>query len=570
METLILIGLVSGIVTALSPCVLPVLPVVLVAATNPADATGDANVVSTAAARRRPFVVIAGLLTSFTVFTLLGSALLTLLGLPQDFLRWAGITVLALAGLGLIIPAFGELIERPFARIPMRRLNRNGGGFTLGLGLGLVFVPCAGPVLAAITVLSASGSIDVRLIALTVSFAIGVAIPLLAFALAGQRIGERIKAFRTHAPAVRRVSGGILLFMAIAISFNVTEVLQRFVPSYVSAVQEKVEDSDSARDALGSLNGAANVASFDDCSNSPDKLANCGPARDFVGINQWLGTPGNKALSLAELKGKVVLVDFWTYSCINCQRTIPKIAAWQTAYEQAGLQVVGVHTPEFPFEREVQNVKRGATDLGVNYPIAVDNDYETWTAYGNRYWPAHYLVDSQGRVRQVHYGEGKYGETEQLIRELLVQANPSVQLPPPTAAADSQLTAGRTPETYLGSNRMRGVANIDVVEGKATVYSAPNVLRRDQFAFDGTWSIEPQYAQAGPNAAIRQRSYAAKSYAVVAGTGRVDVKVNGQLTRQVTVSGNPRLYPLTDGDAREADVELRLTPGLQVYALTFG
>ena len=566
MEALILIGLISGIVTALSPCVLPVLPVVLVAATNPAD-EGAAN---TAAARRRPFIVIAGLLTSFTVFTLLGGAALTLLGLPQDFLRWAGIIVLAVAGLGLLIPQFGELIERPFARVPMRHLNRNGGGFTLGLGLGLVFVPCAGPVLAAITVLSATGSIDLRLVALTVSFAAGVSIPLLAFALAGQRIGERIKAFRTHAPAVRRASGAILLVMAFAISFNVTETLQRFVPGYVAAVQERVEDSDAARDALGSLTGATSVASFDECSKEAGTLRECGTAPEFAGIQQWFNTPGDKPLSLAGLKGKVTLVDFWTYSCINCQRTVPKIAGWQSAYANSGLQVVGVHTPEFPFEREVANVKRGAADLGVNYPVAIDNGYETWTAYGNRYWPAHYLIDATGQVRQVHYGEGKYAETEQLIRELLIQANPGVELPPQTGAADSDLTKDRTPETYLGANRMEGIANGPVAEGEAKVYVAVESLPRDQFALSGQWTVEPQFSLAGADATLKARTYAAKSYAVLAGTGVVEVLVDGQPTREFTVSGTPRLYPLVDGEAREADVELRFTSGLQIYALTFG
>lgn len=566
MEALILIGLISGIVTALSPCVLPVLPVVLVAATNPAD-EGAAN---SAAARRRPFIVIAGLLTSFTVFTLLGGALLTLLGLPQDFLRWAGIIVLAIAGLGLLIPQIGELIERPFARVPMRRLNRNGGGFTLGLGLGLVFVPCAGPVLAAITVLSATGSIDLRLVALTVSFAVGVSIPLLAFALAGQRIGERIKAFRTHAPAVRRVSGGILLVMAVAISFNVTETLQRLVPGYVTTVQERVENSDAARDALGSLSGATNVASFDACSRDAGRLQDCGAAPEFAGISAWFNTPNNQPLTLAGQRGKVTLVDFWTYSCINCQRTVPKIAGWQSAYSAAGLQVVGVHTPEFPFEREVANVKRGAAELGVNYPVAVDNGYETWTAYGNRYWPSHYLIDATGEVRQVHYGEGKYAETEQLIRELLIQANPNVELPPPTAAADSELTAGRTPETYLGANRMQGIVNGPVTEGTATTYTPPTSIERDKFALVGQWTVKPQFSQAGSGAAIRQRTFAAKSYAVLAGSGTVEVIVDGEPTKTFEVSGTPRLYPLTDSEPREADVELRFTPGLQVYALTFG
>lgn len=308
MEALVLIGLVAGIVTALSPCVVPVLPVVLVVASSPADEqTADSGAV-----RRRPFVVIAGLLTSFTVVTFLGSASLTLLGLPQDFLRWTGIAVLAIASLGLLIPRIGELSERPFARIPMRHLNRNGGGFTLGLGLGLVLLPCAGPVLAAITVLGASGSIDLRLVALTASFAVGVSIPLLAFALAGQPIGERIKAVRTYAPVIRRFSGAVLFVMAVTLSFNVTEAMQRYVPGEVTGAK-KGWKTPIPRNAFGSVSGATSVAAFDESSKDPNRLQYCGPASEFAGIDQWFNTPDDKPLTLSELRGKVTLVDFLTY-----------------------------------------------------------------------------------------------------------------------------------------------------------------------------------------------------------------------------------------------------------------
>ncbi len=574
--TLVLIGLLSGIVTALSPCVLPVLPVVLVAANSGATDEDER------ARRLRPFIVIAGLLTSFAVFTLLGSAALSLLGLPQDLLRWVGLIILAAAGLGLIVPAFGDLIEKPFARIPMRKLDREGGGFVLGLGMGLVFVPCAGPVLAAITVLSATGHIDLRLVVLTLSFTAGVAIPLLAFALAGQRVGERIRGFRERASTVRKVSGAILMVTALALAFNVTDVVQRYVPGYVSALQDTIEGNNSAKNALDGLHGPSGTIaaatdpsigpsrSFDDCSNDPAVLANCGLAPEFTGVTSWLNTPGNKPLTLAQLRGKVVLVDFWTYSCINCQRTLPSIEAWNKAYSDKGLVIVGVHTPEFPFERVVGNIQSNAQDLGVTYPIAVDNDYKTWNAYNQQYWPAHYLIDRNGIVRQVHYGEGEYSETENLIRQLLSQSATPVSLPGQTAGTDQSLTDGRTPETYVGAQRMTHNANDTIQTGRSANYSIPNDLRRDNFGLGGTWTVNAESATSGNDAELRFHYFASNAHLVLGGHGTLTVSVNGEPSKTLSIDGAPKLYTLTEGAPRDATMTLKFTPGIDAYAFTFG
>ena len=236
MLTLVLIGLLSGVVTGLSPCVLPVLPVVL-----GASATGPEGPSS----RTRPFVIIAGLVTSFALATLAGSALLNLLGLPQDLLRWLGIAVLVVVGLGLLFPPIGRVLERPFARIPQRALNREGSAFVLGMSFGLVFVPCAGPVLAAITVLSATGGFGAGLIVLTASFAIGVALPLLGFAIAGQRMAERIRSVRGRTQTLRKVVGAVMVVTAVALSLNLTDSIQRYVPGYVALVQDRIEGTDN-------------------------------------------------------------------------------------------------------------------------------------------------------------------------------------------------------------------------------------------------------------------------------------------------------------------------------------
>ena len=439
MLTLLVIGLLSGIVTGLSPCVLPVLPGVLATSALPSD--GAAGAAGQAPDRRRPFVIVAGLVTSFAALTLLGGALISALGLPADLLRNVGIAMLLVVGVGLLVPAVGHVLERPFARFSRVSPRRGGSAFVLGATFGLVFVPCAGPVLAAITVLGAANELPFGLVVLTLAFAIGVAIPLLAFAVTGQRMTERIGALRRRLPVIRRVTGGVLVATALAITVGVADQAQRLVPDYAAAVQRAIEDSDEAQAALGDLDpseeedaavpAAADIEvdvdrlgpaiSFNECESDPSQLANCGPARPFVGIQEWLNTPGNQPLTIEALRGKVVLIDFWTFSCINCQRTLPYLTDWDAKYRNDGLVIVGVHSPEFAYEHEVPNVIERSAELGVTYPIAIDNDFRTWRAYNQRYWPAQYLVDKNGVVRQVHYGEGAYAETEALIQRLLEQ-----------------------------------------------------------------------------------------------------------------------------------------------------
>ena len=439
MLTLVVIGLLSGVVTALSPCVLPVLPGVLSTSALPAEAP-DAG---TPPDRRRPFVIVAGLVTSFAALTLLGGALLSALGLPTDLLRTAGIVLLVVVGVGLLIPAVGHLLERPFSAFSRLSPRRDGSAFVFGATFGVVFVPCAGPVLAAITALAAANEVRFGLVLLTLAFSVGVAIPLLFFAIAGQRMAERITAVRTRLPLVRRVTGGILIATALAITLGVADQAQRLVPNYVASAQRLIEDSEQAQEALGALQpGSVEAAtaptapapsatvdvdelgspiSFNECEADPTRLANCGEARPFTGIQQWLNTPDGKALTLEGLRGKVVLVDFWTFGCINCQRTLPYLTDWDAKYRDDGLVIVGVHSPEFAHEREVDNVIERSAELGVTYPIAIDNEFRTWRAYNQRFWPAQYLVDRNGVVRQVHYGEGAYEHTERLIQQLLTQ-----------------------------------------------------------------------------------------------------------------------------------------------------
>jgi cytochrome c biogenesis protein CcdA/thiol-disulfide isomerase/thioredoxin len=596
MVVLVVIGLLAGVVTSISPCVLPVLPVVLTAAAGRGEAPAGAGARAAGAgagapagvgapggapSRRvrswRPYGVVAGLVISFSVSTLFGSLLLSALHLPQDLLRDAGIVVLVVIGLGLVWPRLGDLIERPFARLSGRRVDPNSNGVVVGLGLGLLFVPCAGPVLAAIAVVGAAHHVSFGALVLTASFAVGVGLPLLALALAGEAITRRVGGLRRHARRFRVAGGVVMILIAALIGLNLTDGLQRTVPGYTTALQNLVEGNAAATDRLRRLAGggtgdSAGTEPGADCAAGGASLVNCGPAPELTGITGWLNTPGGAPLNLAGLRGKVVLVDFWTYSCINCQRTLPHLEAWYSSYEKSGLVILGVHTPEFAFEHVTSNISEQARALGVRYPIAIDNDYATWNAYSNQYWPAEYLVDAAGTIRHVSSGEGDYATTEELIRQLLAENNPDAELPPSTDVPDTTPAAQLTQETYLGSHyaplHTSGPAPSTAVP---TAYRFPATLTPGTFALAGTWSSGPEALTAGPDAQLELSYRANDVYLVLGGHGTVTVRVGGRPPSVVAVDGVPQLYPLaTRTGGQGAVLSLSASPGVQAYDFTFG
>jgi cytochrome c biogenesis protein CcdA/thiol-disulfide isomerase/thioredoxin len=566
---LVLVGVVAGFLAGLSPCILPVLPVVLVAGatgTNPA-APRTADEALPRAAVARSVAVVVGLALSFSVLILAGSEILSLLHLPQDSLRDAGIALLIVVGLGYLIPPLGALLERPFARIRTRRPSGRGGGFVLGLALGLLYVPCAGPILAAITVVGATHRVGLTAVFVTAAFAVGTAIPLLAVALAGGQLSHRLSALRRHASQARLVGGAVMIVMAVAIAFNAFQGLEREVPSYSTALQ----GSATIRGQLNDLTGVQ-ATSLTKCNPNATALVECGQAPAFKGITAWLNTPGGKPLTLSELRGKVVLVDFWTYSCINCQRTLPHIEAWYRDYAGDGFVVVGVHTPEFAFEHVVSNVRTEAAAFGVRYPVAIDDNYDTWNAYDNEYWPADYLIDAQGVVRHVHFGEGDYSTTEQLIRELLVDAHPGLRLPAPTDVPDRTPTGELSPETYVGYERLQYLVPSDAVTANApAVYQFPSSLPLGGMGWSGTWTEHAEEATAGPGAEMELSFLAKDVYLVIGGSGTIQEILDGRPYRTIKVSGVPGLYTLYQAsETSTGTLLLTVSPGVQAYDFTFG
>ena len=439
-------------------------------------------------------------------------------------------------------------------------------------------------------------------------------------AIVAQRAATSWTGLRKRLPAVRQVAGILLGIATLAIAFNWLGAIQRDVPGYTTALENHIESTNSACTALRQLSGehqnqfaAANAklegkkatCSVTDAGNSqsghlaaaksttttsttsPDattlpqksavfmpsktNLPNLGRAPNFTGINAWFNTPDNQPLTLSELRGKVVLVDFWTYSCINCQRALPHVEGWYNDYKKDGLVVVGVSSPEFAFEHVVSNVKSAAGNLGIDYPVAVDNNLATWDAYNNEYWPADYLIDPTGVVRAYNFGEGGYGTMESNIR-MLLSANGVSDLPSRTDVPDKTPTnQSLTPESYVGYQRLNNEVGTSVAPDKAIVYHPPASIPSNSLAFGGTWTVHSEEATAGSHATIGLQFTAEDVYLVMSGQGTVAVSLNGRPLTTVQVGGVPKLYTLfSSASSSSGTLTLTVSPGVEAYDFTFG
>jgi cytochrome c biogenesis protein CcdA/thiol-disulfide isomerase/thioredoxin len=536
-DTVVLLGaaFLIGVITAVSPCAFPVLPIVF---------AGGAS-----GGKRRPPAIIAGVVVGFTGSLLAASWLLRQLHLPQDLLRGISIALLFLVSLTLLVPRLGELIERPLARFSRRPGGELGGGFVLGLALGLVFVPCGGLILASIITGSAGVGAGER-DAMALAYAIGLALPMLGVAYGGRSATGAVGYFRAHARQVRAGLGVVIAATALLITFHVDRSLAN-VGSW--GLADRIQKSCAVEKRLTGR-----------CHREQSKLADLGSAPNFSGITNWFNS---KPLSIQQLRGKVVLVDFWTYSCINCLRTLPHLKAWWNDYRRSGLEIVGIHTPEFAFESVSHNVGSAAKQLGVTWPVALDPRYKTWNAYRNEYWPAEYLIDKRGHIRNEHFGEGDYGRTERLIRQLLGEPGPAH-----AELADMTPTEVTTPETYLGyDHRLPAYVGSKPLPDRMNDYTAPKDVPQNGWALSGRWRLGPEHTTAGRSAELALHFHAADVYLVMGGRGRVGVSVDGHKLRTIAVSGISRLYTvLSRPQLLDAQLRLSFTPGVSVYSFTFG
>jgi cytochrome c biogenesis protein CcdA/thiol-disulfide isomerase/thioredoxin len=534
------------------------------------------------------------------VATLALSWLVRSFGFSPDNLRLFSVVIIAALGISLLLPAVGARLEAAVSRLLGRFVTSRtevsgfGSGFLTGAALGIVWSPCAGPILAAVATLAATQAVSVESVFVTLAFGIGIAIPLFLFAVFGQKLFSANRFLRAYTGRIQQVFGGIMILAALAIWSGYDKTLQSklldLFPSYGNFLL-RFENRPEVEKALENLlkeDVSEERTGFMDQDGDESDLPVLGTAPDFRGISTWLNTDG-KPLSMADLKGKVVLVDFWTYSCINCIRTLPYVTGWYEKYKDDGFVVIGVHTPEFAFEHETENVFDAMKRYGIGYPVAQDNDYGTWKAYSNRYWPAHYLIDVQGRVRYTHFGEGKYDETEKNIQKLLAEAGmlETNQEPRITNYEEKEPTTDQTPETYLGLARMERFVSPEIAVPLSRRYSIPEDISLHSFAYGGEWNLDAERAvvdEAGSSIGIRFRGN--KAFLVLAppegSTGTVSIFLDSALVDKnagadvrdgVATVDSDRLYELIDLHGGNGEHTLRLefdTPGISAYAFTFG
>lgn len=499
MALLLIFAFASGFVTALTPCVLPILPIVL-----STTVTGG---------KRRPLGVILGLIVSFTFFTLGLSALVNRFNLPPDLLRNIAIVLTFIFGLSMVIPYFAMLSERLFSQLS-GKLGRGAtgersgfsGGLLIGVTVGLLWVPCAGPILAAVITLAATQKVTLESVLITFSYVCGSSLVLLLIAYGGKDLLSRFRLVNKYSALIQQAFGVVMVLAALALLVNLDRSFQAFIvqrlPAWALTPLSGLETSNAVVDQLQRLRGEESLGrsfqgsgSNDAAFDSATLLTNNGAASDFVKPTHWLNT--DKPLTLKDLKGRVVLIDFWTYSCINCIRTLAYLESWQKKYGNMGFTVIGVHSPEFAFEKVQSNVEKAIHDFGLTYPVVMDNDFGTWNAYGNHYWPAHYLLDSNGVIRRYHFGEGDYENTERAIQLLLsqrgVQANFEL-----TKENKVKADINTSPETYVGYRRMEPsqFGSKERVETDVfSSYTMNSSLKQSQYGLSGSWKITPEYAE---------------------------------------------------------------------------
>jgi len=556
------LAFIEGIALIASPCVLPVLPLVLSTATD--------------GGKGRPFGIIAGFILSFSVLALASRSLIEALGIDITLIKNLSLILLFLLGLVLILPSLSAVFSRmtqKFAFWGQRATSRAEGGFFSGLGIGsligLIWTPCAGPILAAVLVQIIRQENDVDGMVILLAFALGAGLPMLAMALAGRKIMARFGLFTKHAEMVRRVFGALIILSVLYIAFGTTAqaYLNRTAPE--SAMMQH-----SSMAGPSMMMAAATTAP----SMIKNGLVQPYAAPEFAGLKEWMNSA---PLTMAELKGKVVLIDFWTYSCINCIRTLPHVTAWDRKYRDQGLVIIGIHAPEFEFEKDTDNVRKAVKKYGIDYPVAQDNELRTWENFKNRYWPAHYLINQQGEIVYTHFGEGKYDVTENNIRHLLGLTDKVEGSNSPLPYATHQ-----TPETYLGYGRAARYVGGGVMRDTASAYTYPDSIPEHSWALNGTWSVGEEKSTTGaPDASLRLNFKAKKVFLVLgSATGepvQADITLNGKdlgddsgkdiQDSMLTVTDH-RLYELIDlKDAQGGVIEIKAqSPGLEAYAFTFG
>ncbi|SAL64501.1 cytochrome c biogenesis protein transmembrane region [Caballeronia udeis] len=598
---LIVLAYLGGALTILSPCILPVLPFVFSRADQPFVRSG--------------LPLLAGMAITFAAVATLAAVGGGWVTQANQYGRWLAVALLGIFGLTLLLPSFAERLMRPFVSAGNRLSQfaqadgqqvRASSSFLLGIATGLLWAPCAGPILGLVLTGAALRGASVGTTLLLVAYAAGAATSLAVALLIGGRVFAAMKRSLGAGEWIRRGIGAAMLLGVVAISLGLdTGVLARVSTIATGGIEQKLVDrlsGGSTQATPAPTTTASNAAApammrAAASTEAPLSLPVEGELPSLSGAVQWLNSP---PLTAQDLRGKVVLVDFWTYSCINCLRSLPYVKAWAQKYRDQGLVVIGVHAPEFAFERNVDNVKQATHDLGVDYPVAIDNNYAIWRAFGNQYWPAHYFIDAKGQIRFHHFGEGDYAHSEQVIQQLLAEAghaNVAPNVAPmvsDTAANGVQMAADNadmlSPETYVGYERAenfggRGGESHDRVH----TYAAPAQLALNEWGLAGAWKVGAEEASlAAPTGTIVYRFHA-RDLHLVLGPGKDNKPVRFRVSIDGAAPGDAhgtdvmadgtgtvteqRLYQLVrqSGDVKDHTFTIEfLDPGVEAYAFTFG
>ncbi|NUU39271.1 cytochrome c biogenesis protein DipZ [Pseudomonas sp. C2B4] len=589
---LLVLAYLGGVLTIVSPCILPVLPFVFARTGQPFVKSG--------------LPLLTGMALTFAFVATLAAVGGGWVVQLNEYGRWLALVFVALFGLTLLLPQLAERLTRPLVAAGSRLSEaagadsrpRPGTSLLIGIATGLLWAPCAGPILGLLLTGAALQGASIATTLLLLAYAAGAATSLAVALLLGGKVFAAMKRSIGAGEWLRRGLGAAMLAGVAVIALGLdTGILARVSTASTGGIEQALVEQLAGKSPRNSGAMMAQKPSPEGtmqvAGKTPDTLPVEGNLPPLEGAVQWLNSP---PLDAQALKGKVVLVDFWTYSCINCLRSLPYVKAWAEKYRDQGLVVIGVHAPEFAFERNVDNVSKAMKDLGIDYPVAIDNEFKIWRAFNNEYWPAHYFADAQGRIRYHHFGEGEYAESERVIQQLLREAGASkvsdglinakaegVQMAPDNHEVQS-------PETYVGYQRAEHfVPETGLVPDKLSAYRVPAQLALNDWGLEGQWTVGPERATANAPASRIVYRFHARDLHLVLGPGadgkpvRFKVLIDGKAPggdhgMDVAPDGSgtvtdQRLYQLVrqnDGvQDRTFSIEF-LDPGASAYAFTFG